>query len=64
LRADERLPPLCGEAGKAVQETFGTCHLKADPATQLDIAFDSVNHDSASGHGWAICFSKLTSALE
>jgi hypothetical protein len=63
LHPDERFPPLCREAGKALQETFRTCHLKTGPATQLDVAFDSADHDSASGHGWAICFSKFTSAL-
>ena len=63
LRSDVRILPLGGEAGEAVQQAFGIRHFEARGAAQGEIGFDGVHHGSASGQGWAICFSELTSAL-
>jgi hypothetical protein len=63
LRSDVRFLPLGGEVGEAVQQAFGIRHFEARGAAQGEIGFDGVPHGSPSGQGWAICFSKLTSAL-
>jgi hypothetical protein len=63
LRSDVRFLPLGGEVGEAVQQAFGIRHFEARGAAQGEIGFDGVHHGSASGQGWAICFSELTSAL-
>ncbi len=63
LRSDVRFLPLGGEVGKAVQQVYGIRHFEARGAAQGEIGFDGVHHGSASGQGWAICFSELTSAL-
>jgi hypothetical protein len=63
LRKDPGFVPFGGEAGEAVQQVFYIRHLKARGAAQVEIGGHSVLHGSTSGHGCAISFNKLTSAL-
>ena len=63
LRVEVGFVPLIGKASEALQQVFGVCHLKARSAAQSEVGGYGVLHDSTSGHGCAMSFSKLTSAL-
>jgi hypothetical protein len=63
LRADEGFVPLGGKASEAAQQIFGVCHLKARGTAQGEVGGHGVLHGSTCGHGCAISFNKLTSAL-
>ena len=63
LRMDMRLPALGCEGSKALQQVFRILHREPRGTAQGEIGLDGLQHQSASGQGWAICFKSATSAL-
>ncbi len=51
LRVDMRLPALGRKGGKALEQAFRVLHHEPRGPAQGEIAFDGVQHQSASGQG-------------
>ena len=63
FRAHMVLVSLGGKSGEAGQKITAVRQGKARGSAQRQIPFHSGDHGSTPGQGWAICFSRCTSAL-